>query len=35
MRSGLPMAAQAKRPDIREIALASAFDNRNNVIRIP
>ncbi len=35
MRSGVAMAAQAKRSNIREIALTSAFNNRNNVIRIP
>ena len=35
MRSCIAMAAQAKGADIFEIALASAFDYGNNVIRIP
>ncbi len=35
MRSRIAMAAQAKGANILEIALASAFDDGNNVIRIP
>jgi len=35
MRSCIAMAAQAKGADILEIALASAFDYGNNMIRIP
>lgn len=35
MRSRIAMAAQAERANILEIALASAFNDRNDVIGIP